>query len=567
MHPTALLRSPAPPASASLVRLVLVLGALALVPAAAAAEDVCNARGWGPPYAEGGSEHTGHGPPPPGYGTLAYSHAFTPADGACRIRIEDSCRSDWPWPWFEHANAVRAWASFQPLHVRLAGNYTIASQVVLNGLAGIQVPRPPDFWGGSDARMTVKLWIKVYAREPVLQTWLLQDTREQVIYDRFSQFTTEAPVRWNNVAVQLTAADVALSPVDPVWGLPWDYMIHVGLAAEAVVHGSGGNGGGFTLAVLEPATGNWWGHDYAITTPSWVYGVSLWAQTGDTTPPTTWIVNNFPPPGSAVCKGMPVVLQSDDPGGCGVAATYWRLGSGSTREYTGAILLDTTGTLRYWSVDLGGNTEAHHDAPYVVADPSDAPRLVGLPDGSGGVRQPIVLEWQAAWDADRYRLQVDDDPGFASPLVDREVGTTRDTLWSANGSALYRWRVQARLPSCGSWSEWSEPWSFSTAPVVSTPAAHGPPVEFALGAARPNPARGRVTLVLELPRAGPASVEIFQPDGRRVVALAAGPMPAGATTLVWDGRGRDGRPAPCGIYLCRATWEGASRIRRIALVR
>lgn len=564
---SALLRGLAARRVASLAWIATMFAALALVPATAAAEDLCDTRGWGPPYAEGGSEHTGHGPPPVGYGELVYSHAFTPADGACTIRIEDGCRSDWPWPWFEHVNGVRAWASFQPLHVLRAGSYTIAAQVVLNGLARIWVPRGPDFWGGSDARMTVKLWIKVYARDPILEAWYLQDTREQVVYDRFSQYTLEDAVYWNNHPVQITAPDVALSPLDPIWGMPWDYMVHVGLSAEAVIHGTGGNLGGYAIAVFGPASGNWYGMPYEVTAPSWVYGVSLWSQTPDVTPPSTAIVGNFPPPGMSVCTGMPVELESADPGGCGVAATYWRLGAGGVHPYTGWISLDTTGTLTYWSVDRSGNEETHHEAAYIVADPADAPRLVGLPDGASGVRQPIVLEWQPSSGADRYRVQVDDDPAFASPLVDREIAATRDTLWSAEGSTGYRWRVMASLPPCLGWSVWSEPWYFTTAPVVSAPAPAAPPVAFALRPAGPNPARGPVTFVLELPRAGAVTVEVFQPDGRRVATIASGGMPAGSRTLAWDGRGRDGRGLPPGIYLCRASWEGTTRTRRVVLVR
>jgi choice-of-anchor B domain-containing protein len=94
-------------------------------------------------------------------------------------------------------------------------------------------------------------------------------------------------------------------------------------------------------------------------------------------------------------------------------------------------------------------------------------------------------------------------------------------------------------------------------PNVGVPAAGGART-LALGAPRPNPARGALSLTLELPRAGNALVEVLDLAGRRVRTLHAGAAPAGALVLTWDGAGDRGRAAPAGLYFIRATAGGAS---------
>ena len=103
-------------------------------------------------------------------------------------------------------------------------------------------------------------------------------------------------------------------------------------------------------------------------------------------------------------------------------------------------------------------------------------------------------------------------------------------------------------------------------PNVGVPAAGGARA-LALGAPRPNPARGAVSFTLELPRAGDALVEVLDVGGRRVRTLHSGAAPAGPMALAWDGTGERGRAAPSGLYFIRALSGGASAQVRFALVR
>ena len=75
---------------------------------------------------------------------------------------------------------------------------------------------------------------------------------------------------------------------------------------------------------------------------------------------------------------------------------------------------------------------------------------------------------------------------------------------------------------------------------------------FAFRAPSPNPARGRVRLVLNVPVARVVAVDVLDVTGRRVSALHRGVAAAGPIVLTWSGRDDDGHVAPPGLYLARA---------------
>jgi hypothetical protein len=88
-----------------------------------------------------------------------------------------------------------------------------------------------------------------------------------------------------------------------------------------------------------------------------------------------------------------------------------------------------------------------------------------------------------------------------------------------------------------------------------------------LSTGRPNPARGGATLAYALPRAGAATLRVFDLAGRLVRTLVAGDRPAGPGAAVWDGRDEGGREAPAGVYFCRLEGAGGSVTRKLLLVR
>lgn len=85
------------------------------------------------------------------------------------------------------------------------------------------------------------------------------------------------------------------------------------------------------------------------------------------------------------------------------------------------------------------------------ANRAPAPHLVKPPDGTTFMQSEISFGWQAVADATQYRLQVDDDLAFGSPIADLVVTTGRVATDLPDGS--YYWRVQAQG------SLWSSGWS------------------------------------------------------------------------------------------------------------
>jgi hypothetical protein len=72
----------------------------------------------------------------------------------------------------------------------------------------------------------------------------------------------------------------------------------------------------------------------------------------------------------------------------------------------------------------------------------------------------------------------------------------------------------------------------------------------------PNPAHGAAAIGFELPRAGHASLAVFDAQGRRVRSLLEGAQPAGRGAVRWDGADDAGRPLGAGLYFARLVTDG-----------
>jgi hypothetical protein len=104
---------------------------------------------------------------------------------------------------------------------------------------------------------------------------------------------------------------------------------------------------------------------------------------------------------------------------------------------------------------------------------------------------------------------------------------------------------------------------------AAVPAAT-PPLRLALSPCRPNPMGARAggtTLRLDLPRATPVRLGVFDIDGRLVRSLIEDRLEAGSHDLTWDGADAKGARRGSGVYffVLRAGEEQVSR--RVLLVR
>jgi hypothetical protein len=102
-------------------------------------------------------------------------------------------------------------------------------------------------------------------------------------------------------------------------------------------------------------------------------------------------------------------------------------------------------------------------------------------------------------------------------------------------------------------------------PVALAPAPRIPPagasalVEFALRGVRPQPSRGPMTISFSLADDGPASLELHDVAGRRLMTREVGAMGPGAHTVELS------ETLPAGIYLVRLT-QGSRALTRKAIV-
>jgi hypothetical protein len=87
---------------------------------------------------------------------------------------------------------------------------------------------------------------------------------------------------------------------------------------------------------------------------------------------------------------------------------------------------------------------------------------------------------------------------------------------------------------------------------------------FALSA-YPNPFNPSVAVSFTLTRNALVTVTVYDIAGRRVADLFQGELTATRHTVTWDGRDRDGRAAPSGVYLARVASDGAASTTRLVL--
>ena len=95
----------------------------------------------------------------------------------------------------------------------------------------------------------------------------------------------------------------------------------------------------------------------------------------------------------------------------------------------------------------------------------------------------------------------------------------------------------------------------------------GAPQVLRFRAPWPNPARGAVSLVLDVPAPGVAEIELLDTAGRLVRTFYRAAAGAGAVEVRWDGADEQGRASPAGLYFARARSGSREARTRFAFVR
>ncbi|HID93878.1 MAG TPA: T9SS type A sorting domain-containing protein [bacterium (Candidatus Stahlbacteria)] len=85
--------------------------------------------------------------------------------------------------------------------------------------------------------------------------------------------------------------------------------------------------------------------------------------------------------------------------------------------------------------------------------------------------------------------------------------------------------------------------------------------------AYPNPFKGTVVIVFDIPEKGDVSLNIYDVTGRRVRTLISGTLSPGSHRVFWDGRDERGKVLPSGIYFYRLKAENKSLIKSLLKLR
>lgn len=133
-----------------------------------------------------------------------------------------------------------------------------------------------------------------------------------------------------------------------------------------------------------------------------------------------------------------------------------------TSNYTAGTLPDGT---YYWRVrtlnylNVGGAWSAHRSIRIDTTAPL-APNLSNPTVNRVMTTARPVFSWLAATGANRYRLQVDDNSDFSSPIINHEVTTLSYTSPVSLPQGSYYWRVQSRDAALN-WGSFGEERSFT----------------------------------------------------------------------------------------------------------
>ena len=92
------------------------------------------------------------------------------------------------------------------------------------------------------------------------------------------------------------------------------------------------------------------------------------------------------------------------------------------------------------------------------------------------------------------------------------------------------------------------------------------PLTFALGSARPNPARDVTTIPFSLPTRADASLRVYDASGRLVRRLLAREVDAGRHEVEWDRRGDHGSRVRTGMYFYQLVAAGREATRKVVIL-
>lgn len=142
-----------------------------------------------------------------------------------------------------------------------------------------------------------------------------------------------------------------------------------------------------------------------------------------------------------------------------------------------------------------------------------------------------------------FRLSRSADGGAFAPVAGAEAlaGALENVFVDPDGVAGAAYRIEALYRNAGALA--------AVPDSVFTPVVVDAAIDFRVYAARPNPSRGPVQFLLDLPEDAAVTLRVFDASGRRIrevgpTLVSFGPQ----RSIVWDGRDADGETVTGGIY-------------------
>jgi len=109
--------------------------------------------------------------------------------------------------------------------------------------------------------------------------------------------------------------------------------------------------------------------------------------------------------------------------------------------------------------------------------------------------------------------------------------------------------------------------SVTVSPDVSSVPGAGPLADLRLDQNIPNPFNPATDIKYHLPADGFVRLGVYDMQGHEVAVLVDQVLPAGDYSAHWDGRDKEGRDAPSGVYFLRLSTAGQERTRKMVLAR
>jgi hypothetical protein len=172
-----------------------------------------------------------------------------------------------------------------------------------------------------------------------------------------------------------------------------------------------------------------------------------------------------------------------------------------------------------------------------------------------------ALHWNANTESDlaNYRVYRGSTAGFV-PGSGNLIASPADTGYADPGSTHFFYKLSA-VDVHGNESPFA---SLTPSGTLDAPGPAAARASFTLVPA-PSPARGSMVMSFSLPNPTHVTLAIFDAGGRRVFELVRGWRDAGAYRVPWDGRDRDGREVPSGLYFARL--QAPERLINVRFVR